>query len=433
MKAIDIAVKDMVRAFRSAVALVFMFVIPLLVTALFYFMFGNVASQGNFRDSVPVMKVVVADLDEGSPELVGWSGGQVVGGVEAGTLGELIVGVLQSEDLADLLEVSLAPDAEAARAVVDRQEAQVAIIIPADFSGQFAAPAGQAVITFYQDPTLTIGPGIVRSLLNQFMDGMAGAKIAVSVALQEMRTIDSNRIGQVVQLYLADPAATQTGDPATALLDVRASGASQPAANPLLGIVGPIMGGMMIFFAFYTGAATAQSILEEEEEQTLPRLFTTPTPQAVILTGKFLAVFLTVLVQVVVLLVAARLIFRIEWGELPSVALVATGTVLIASSFGVFFMSLLKSTKQGGAIFGGVLTVTGMIGMISIFAQGAPAAQQLGSTVSLLMPQGWAVRGLVQAMNGLPVADVLLTTLVMLAWGAAFFAVGVWRFNRRYA
>jgi hypothetical protein len=95
-------------------------------------------------------------------------------------------------------------------------------------------------------------------------------------------------------------------------------------------------------------------------------------------------------------------------------------------------MSLLKSTKQGGAIFGGVLTVTGMIGMISIFAQGSPTAQQLGSTVSLLVPQGWAVRGLVQAMNGLPVADVLLTTLVMLAWSAAFFTIGVLRFNRRY-
>jgi ABC-type Na+ efflux pump permease subunit len=378
------------------------------------------------------MKVVVADLDEGSPDVVGWSGGQVVGDVEARTLGDLIVGVLQSEDLADLLEVSLAPDAETARAAVDRQEAQVAIIIPADFSGQFAAPAGQAVIMFYQDPTLTIGPGIVRSILNQFMDGMAGAKIAVSVALQEMGTLDSNRIGQVVQLYLAG-STTQTGDRAAALLDVRASGASQPPANPLLGIVGPIMGAMMIFYAFYTGTATAQTILEEEEEQTLPRLFTTPTPQAVILTGKFLAVFLTVLVQVVVLLVAARLIFRIEWGELPAVALVVAGTVIIAASFGIFFMSLLKNAKQGGAIFGGVLTVTGMIGAISIFAQGSPTAQQLGSTVSLLVPQGWAVRGLVQAMNGLPVVDVLLTTLVMLVWSAAFFTVGVLRFNRRYA
>jgi ABC-type transport system involved in multi-copper enzyme maturation permease subunit len=432
MKVIDIALKDLIRAFCSAVALVFMFVIPLMVTGMFYFMFGNIASQGDFRDGVPVMKVVVADHDEGSPELVAWTAGRAVGGVEANTLGELIVRVLQGESLSDMLAVSLAPDAETARAAVDRQEAQVAVIIPADFSRQFAAPTGRAALTFYQDPTLTIGPGIVKSILNQFMDGMAGAKIAASVAAREMGTLDSGRIGQVVQLYLAG-ASAQTGDPAAALLDVRAVGAAPAAANPLLGIITPIMGGMMIFYAFYTGAATAQSILKEEEEQTLPRLFTTPTSQATILAGKFLSVFLTVLVQVVVLLVAARLIFRIEWGELPSLALAAVGTVLIASSFGVFFMSLLKNTKQGGTVFGGVLTVTGMIGMISIFAQGSPTAQQLGDTVSLLAPQGWAVRGLMQSVNGLPTTDVLLTALVMLAWSAAFFVIGVWRFNRRYA
>ena len=39
------------------------------------------------------------------------------------------------------------------------------------------------------------------------------------------------------------------------------------------------MGGMMIFYAFFTGASTGQTILQEEEEGTLPRLFTTPTPQ----------------------------------------------------------------------------------------------------------------------------------------------------------
>ncbi len=33
----------------------------------------------------------------------------------------------------------------------------------------------------------------------------------------------------------------------------------------------------MIFYAFFTGTSTAQSILKEEEERTLPRLFTTPT------------------------------------------------------------------------------------------------------------------------------------------------------------
>jgi ABC-2 type transport system permease protein len=192
------------------------------------------------------------------------------------------------------------------------------------------------------------------------------------------------------------------------------------------------MGGMMIFYAFFTGSSTAQSILKEEEERTLPRLFTTPTPQAVILTGKFMAVFMTVLVQVVTLIIAARLIFHIQWGQPLPVAMMAAGAVFIASSFGIFINSLLKSTKQGGTVFGGVLTMTGMLGMISIFAMNSPTAAQLSNTVSLLVPQGWAIRGLLQAMNGAPVADVALTTLAMLVWSAAFFVIGVWRFNKRY-
>ena len=83
----------------------------------------------------------------------------------------------------------------------------------------------------------------------------------------------------------------------------------------LRSIISPIMGGMMIFYAFFTGASTAQSILKEDEERTLPRLFTTPTSQATILSGKLLSVFMTVSIQVIVLLIAAHLIFGIQWGK----------------------------------------------------------------------------------------------------------------------
>jgi hypothetical protein len=114
------------------------------------------------------------------------------------------------------------------------------------------------------------------------------------------------------------------------------------------------------------------------------------------------------------------------------VVLVAVGIIFSASSFGVFVNSFLKNTKQGGAIFGGVLTVTGMIGMIKIFAMNSPVAAKMGDTVSLLVPQGWAIHGLLQAMNGEPMTHVLTTTLVSMLWSAVFFVVGVWRFNRRY-
>lgn len=434
MKALDIALKDLTSSMRSKFALVFMFGVPLLVTGMFYLMFGNIASQGEF--SLPEIDVVIANLDEGGPKFQ-TNTKNIPGGVRADTMGELVVGILQSEEMADLLDARLVPDAAVARAAVDSQQAQVAIIIPADFSVQFADIDGKATIEFYQDPTLTIGPGIVRSILDQFMDGMSGVKIAVNVAMDEVGQANYVLVGQVVQQYLDDSLA-QSDDPQAALLEVRNPKSGQvneaeETQNALVGIVTPIMGGMMIFYAFFTGTGTAQSILKEEEDRTLPRLFTTPTPQSTILSGKFLAVFLTVLVQVVVLLIAARLIFGIQWGMLLPVAMMAVGIVFVASSFGIFVNSFLKSARQGGAIFGGVLTVTGMLGMIGIFAMNSPIAQRLANSVSLLVPQGWAVRGLMQSVESKPVADVFFTMTIMLVWSAVFFAIGVWRFNRRYA
>ncbi|MBN1148183.1 MAG: ABC transporter permease [Anaerolineales bacterium] len=430
LKALDIAFKDLVSALRNATALIFMFGIPLLMTGMFYFMLGRIATQGEF--DLPRTRVVVANLDrDGAPRLSAGSK-DIPGGIQARTLSGLVVEVLRSDDMTDLLEVQLVADAASARQAVDAQQAHVAVIIPAGFSRDFADLYSQATIEFYQDPTLTLAPGVVRSILNQFMDGLSGAKIAVDVALEQTQAVDYAMAGRVVQEYL-EASPMQSEHLADDLLDERSPSGAQQSANPLLRMIAPIMGGMMIFYAFYTGASIAESILREEERRTLQRLFTTPTPQVAILTGKFMSVFLTVLVQMLVLLIAARLIFGIDWGRASSVAVNTVGMVLIASSTGIFINSLLKDTRQGAMIFGGVLTVTGMLGMISVFGMSTPITARLGNTIALLVPQGWAVRGLMQAMNDQPITDVLATTLVMLCWSAVLFAVGAWRFNRRYA
>jgi ABC-2 type transport system permease protein len=434
MKAIDIALKDLTRSFRSAFAVIFMFGVPLLVSGMFYLMFGNMGQNGGF--DLPRTKVIIANMDAGGPKFQ-VNPKNIPGGRQAETMGDLIVNILESDEMTDLIDVTFATDPQAARTSVDSQQAQVAIIIPSDFSKQFAdVRKGKAVIEFYQDPTLTIGPAIMRSILNRFLDSMGGVSIALNVFMDEANPSQYALTGQVVQRYL-DTSLALSDNLEGELLDVRApvgakKSPEEESQNLLLSIVGPIMGGMMIFYAFFTGTSTAQSILKEEEERTLPRLFTTPTRQATILTGKLLSVFMTVCVQVVVLLIAARLIFGIHWGELFPVALSAVGIIFSASSFGIFVNSFLKNTKQAGVLFGGVLTVTGMVGMISIFAMGSPGATRLGDTVSLLVPQGWAIRGLMQSMNGEPVGTVLISALAMLVWSAAFFIIGVLRFNRRY-
>src|SRR6266545_310352 len=244
MKAFDIALKDLTRSFRSAFAVIFMFGVPLLVTGMFYFMFGNIAKNGDFN--LPQTKVIIANMDKGGPKFQ-VDPKNVPGGKAAKTMGDLVVSILQSDDMADLIVVSFAPDPQAARLSVDSQQAQVAIIIPPDFSEQFAdIEKGKAVIEFYQDPTLTIGPAIMRSIMNRFLDSMAGVKIAMNVFLDEADSSKYVFTGQVVQQYL-DQSLALSDDPEGELLDVRAPASSQEnkaeqSQNLLLKIVGPIMG-----------------------------------------------------------------------------------------------------------------------------------------------------------------------------------------------
>ena len=109
------------------------------------------------------------------------------------------------------------------------------------------------------------------------------------------------------------------------------------------------------------------------------------------------------------------------------------GLVVLASSFGIFLTSLLKNTKQTGIIFGGLMTVTGMVGISSTFTASVPGAAEatnVANTLSLFVPQGWALRGWRLVMDGGDAAEVLPTVAVMLALGIAFFVLGVLRFRK---
>jgi ABC-type Na+ efflux pump permease subunit len=293
MRILDIALKDLLRSIRSGSFLAFGFVVPLLVSAIFYFAFGGLGSDDGGFD-LPTTKVQVVNQDEAK---MGFSAGQT------------LIEVLQTEGLADLLQVTEASDAASARAAVDRQQAGVAIIIPADFTAAVFDREGRAAVEVYQDPTLTLGPSIVKGIISQFVDGFAGSKIAANVAsdqLSEYGVRADTATGQAIAMQYADWAAAlgeSQQEGMNPLLDIRSpAGPEKGATDVRTSVISMIMSGMMVFYVFFVGAASAQSILQEEEAGTLPRLFTTPTPQSAILGGKIIASFVTLVVQVVVLL-----------------------------------------------------------------------------------------------------------------------------------
>jgi ABC-2 type transport system permease protein len=423
MKIIDIALKDLWHSFRNAMFIVFGLGLPLATGALFYFAFGGLASDDGGFDLEPT-QVRVVNLDEGQ---MGFSAG------------ELLLTVLQ-DAIPDLIQAREAPDPAAARAAVDRQQAAVAIIIPVGFSAAIFDMEGQASVEVYEDPTLILGPSIVKGIVSQIVDGFAGSRIATVTAHTQLTahgvTTGASTL-QAIAMRYADWTATlsevqQSG--ANPFFEIQAPTSQVQQANEgVAGMLGLIVAGMMVFYVFFTGAASAQSILMEEEAGTLPRLFTTPTPQSTILGGKFISTFLLLSVQVVVLVVITSLIFGINWGEPLPVALVIVGLVVVASSFGIFVTSFLRDTRQGGIIYGGVMTVMGMVGMLTVFTGANPGGSTAFETASLVVPQGWGVRGWRLLLEGGGVGDVLLSVAVMLAAGIVFFAIGVLKFRKRYA
>jgi ABC-2 type transport system permease protein len=430
MKAFDIALKDLRHYLTTPFALIMMFGAPLLIAGLLYFAFGSLVSDGDL--DLQTVRVQIANLDQppaSSP------------GIAAGNM---LVEFLQSDDLGHLLEVTLAEDESAARTAVDAQQAGVALIIPPDFTAAALAPEREAAVVQYEDPTLTIGPSIVEDLVSQFIDGFSGTKITAIVVSQQFL---SHGVASGVEAQEAAAAAAMAyaawlessghdhGSGPSPTLQARSPASEQESAGDGLGGIGDLMGNIMIamtiFFAFFMAANTAESIVREAEEGTLERLFTTPTARSTVLAGKFLAVVLSLVVQVAVLLIASSLIFGISWGRPATAALTTLGLIVVAAGFGLLLMSFVQNTRQTGPVMGGVLTVTGMLG--GLFTSGVSNIPGVFDTVRLVMPQGWAMYGWQLTLGGARVVDVLVPVAVMLGLGSLFFGAGVVLFRRRFA
>ena len=443
-KIFDIAFKDMTQAFHSLIAIMFMFVVPILMTAMFSLMFGGSDAEAE-GFVLPTTDVILVNLDQG-----GFGSGfemdlpdslrQDPAATDISSIGELITFVLTSEGLADIMTVTVLENADDARLAVDNQEAGLAVIVPENVSDAFMAPEGSAEIEVYQDPTLSIGPAVVRGIISQLLDNFSASKITLGVAIEQFiqssESVDQAQIQALVSQYLENVnpggAAHQSPD-YNPYLEIRAPRSEDESVDQSFNIVAMIMTGMMIFYVFFTGPSTTQSILREEDRGTWQRLVTTPTEMATILSGKFMATVLMVIVQLSVLLPFGYFVFKIQWGELLAVILLSVCITIAASTYGIFLVSLMQSERQGGIILGGANTILGMAGMMPIFILGIPNPPAFVKTISLFAPQGWAVDGFQKLMNGSLMADVSVNMIGLLIWAAVFFIIGVIRFRNRFA
>jgi ABC-2 type transport system permease protein len=417
MKVIDLALKDLLRSTRNLFLIGMAVAAPLLISALIWFSFGAMGGDEPALAPVRVGMVNGDELPAGAPL--------------EDSLGSLIGAMLRDPSVSDWLLVSDYASEEAARAALNAQELGVAVIVPAGFTGAYLGGERPAPIAIMQDPTLSVGPAVVREMVTGLLDGVAGGGVAYATLSGH---VPSNALPGLLDRYgtwYADYQRALAHDPASAALAVRSPGQTGgDIATPLATIIALVMVGQVIFFAFYTGAYAMISLLQESEEGTLARLFTTPTPRATILAGKFVAVFLVVLLQGLVLLAAGRVMFGINWGQPAAVALALVGQVAAAVGLGVLLISLIRSTNQGGIILGGALTALGMLSGLFTTNVPMPAGFQ---ALAQFTPQGRVLGAWKLAIAGEPAAGLLVPVLILAAMGAAMFAVGAQVFRRRFS
>ena len=423
MKVIDIALKDLIQTTRSVFALGMMVAAPLLIIGLIYFAFGGLNSaDGAPPPAVQVGLVNLDTLPADSPL--------------DESLGDTIHGMFVDPSVAAWITATDFADEAAARAAVDARVVGVAVIVPGGFTADVLA-GRPAAVSIVSDPALSVGPQMAEAMVRSLLQGVAGGGIALETAQgqrlaagQDPQTLDARALmGEYAAWYgdLQRDLLHQTERAALVLVAPTAAGSG---GDTLQRMIGQMAAGQMAFFAFYTGAYSMMSLLREDEEGTLARLFATPTGRIGILAGKLLAVILSVIVQGLVLMLAAHFAFGVDWGQPATVGLTLIGQVAAASGLGVLLIAFVKTTRQAGPVLGGGLTVLGMLG--GLFS-GAVAMPDAFTRLADFTPQGWVMKAWKLSLEGQPPTEVLAPCAVLVVLGVVFFAAGAWRIQRRFA
>jgi ABC-2 type transport system permease protein len=205
------------------------------------------------------------------------------------------------------------------------------------------------------------------------------------------------------------------------------SGESRSMAGIILVSVGSAQA---MFFALFTAQSGVLSMHSERRQWTLQRLLMSPTPRASILSGKLLGTFVSVIVQLLMLMVALTLVgslleggLVLIWGEdIFRIALVLISVSIAVSGLGMLLAGVLRTPEQAG-VFGSVINI-GLAVLGGAFGFQLPEAI---SSFSLLYWGRDAFETL--ATNS---GDVWLNVAVLAGQGLVMFAIGLVLFNRRF-
>lgn len=388
MQSLYIAWKDIKQRLRDPFALLLSIAGPLLIVLILGLVFGD----GQLEPT----SAYVVNLDEGR-------------------LGAIYADALTSDDVKAYVRATATTDESAARAAVDRGEVAAAVIVPPGFTDAIFRGEQQQV-EVYADPAATIGPAVVRTIVESLTAAINQNSVSVQTSLGAL--VASGRIApdqqQEVGQELGRQLQASGGTPGIALNSENVQASQRGGA---LAYFAPAM---LVFFLMFNAVGSGQSLLAEKEDGTLARLFTMPVSRNAVIVGKLLGSLCVTGIQAALLVLGLTLLFGVNLGQPLAVVLLLLGLITSVIALGLVIAGLVRNPSSVGGASQATVLVLGLIGGSMIQTDGVPVLQTLG----LLAPNQWALDGFLRLAGGGGLPDVLPALAVLFGMTVLLALIG---------
>ncbi|MDQ0176403.1 ABC transporter permease [Bacillus chungangensis] len=126
-------------------------------------------------------------------------------------------------------------------------------------------------------------------------------------------------------------------------------GINGESAKPKLSALSQSSAGFSIMFLMIVMISTTGAILEAKNVGVWYRLLSTPTTKIQVLSGYFFSFFLIGFIQFGLLMIMTSLLFKVHWGNMGGILLLASALILCLVGLGLLISSFVKTTEQQSA------------------------------------------------------------------------------------
>ncbi len=186
--------------------------------------------------------------------------------------------------------------------------------------------------------------------------------------------------------------------------------------------------GMLVQFAIYGLITSAMLLVTERRSRALSRMLSMPVSARSIVGGHVAAMFFVALLQQLILIACGQLLFGVDYLQAPLASLVMiVSLALWASCLGLLIGALAKKEEH--------VIIFVMAAMFLLSALGGAwfpleVAGAAFARVGHVLPTAWAMDGFQNiVLRGLGLASVLLPAGILLGYAVVFFGLAVWRFR----